>query len=222
VVFPTCWVGHPPWTVPLPFLVAPSVPCPKQCRRSGTMQSNFCASDVGKKPQALALPFPVLLTPPYPHSSPALASCLLISCPSILSQWLLGQLSPWFGAQARVSPSLSVSLVLIKLKDWTCLLHPLTPPWSFTCLVGSVPSWKKVTGTGNWERHRATLKWPRGRIWVRGCLDQVSVMSTLPLSLPQETVICWWVKWKRTWVLSFLKKASWFSTGPTRTRSSTT
>ncbi|XP_020022029.1 procollagen C-endopeptidase enhancer 1 [Castor canadensis] len=26
--------------------VAPSVPCPKQCRRSGTMQSNFCASDV--------------------------------------------------------------------------------------------------------------------------------------------------------------------------------
>ncbi|XP_045318212.1 procollagen C-endopeptidase enhancer 1 isoform X1 [Leopardus geoffroyi] len=64
----------------------PSVPCPKQCRRTGTLQSNFCTSNLGKKPHLPALLVQQLSPPsgpqiPPPGSSPELASSLLTAHP---------------------------------------------------------------------------------------------------------------------------------------------
>ena len=91
VVLPPCWVGCPPLRVRPPPPDAPSVTCPKQCRRTGTLQSHFCNSDLGKKPVPQLCPSRAYnrscpqSSPPNSGSSPALASSFT-SRPS-LPQW---------------------------------------------------------------------------------------------------------------------------------------
>lgn len=83
VALPTCRMGRPPQTTPSSLLDVPSVPCPKQCRRTGTLQSNFCTSNLGKKLHLPALlvqqfsPAPPALKVPPPGSSPESACSLL-------------------------------------------------------------------------------------------------------------------------------------------------
>lgn len=86
VALPTRCVGRPPQTASPSLLDVPSVPCPKQCRRTGTLQSNFCTSNLGKKPHLPALLVQQLSPPsgpqiPPPGSSPELASSLLTAHP---------------------------------------------------------------------------------------------------------------------------------------------
>lgn len=81
---PSQLLGKSPSTNSCPLLLdAASVPCPKQCRRTVTLQSSFCASSLGKEPHSHLCSCSSFNLPSYPQSpppsgcSPALASCLL-------------------------------------------------------------------------------------------------------------------------------------------------